>query len=215
MLMAGPSLQPALHLHLPALSSQTLSSREGGTSCQPRPEEIARLVISFVTPDSLLLNRNSGICKGDRITPASFWLPASHRASTKQHFHRSLGTLGVRGEGVVGWGRLRHWEAGGVARIGRKELNAFVFPVVWENLSVVGERGAEVQQAVLNGITLVSPRNALPCFLSLLHHGTKLTCLMSVSKTAGQTLVVLLPWNEVNPNFLYGMGVPARSSDWS
>lgn len=102
-----------------------------------------------------------------------------------------------------------------MARIGRKEVNAFVFPVVWEEPVCCGGGGSEVQQAVLNGITLVSPRDALPCFLSLLHHGTKLPCLMSVSKTAGQTLVALLPWNEVNPDFLYGMGVPARSLDWS
>lgn len=75
-----------------------------------------------------------------------------------------------------------------------------------KNLPAEGEGGAEVQQAVLSGITLVSPRDALPCFLSLLHHGTKLPCLISVSKTAGQMLVVLLPSNEMNPNFLYGMG---------
>lgn len=43
-----------------------------------------------------------------------------------------------------------------------------------KNLSAVGEGGAVVQQAVLSSITLVSPRAALPCFLSLLHHGTKL-----------------------------------------
>ena len=70
--------------------------------------------------------------------------------------------------------------------------------------------GPEVQQAVLKGVTLVSPRDALPSFLSLLHRGTKLPCPMSEPKAAHQTLAALLPGNKVNPKFLCGMGAPCQ-----